>query len=109
VISLVLDQVPTPDPNWNSMQPDPGSSSAPYRVYNVGNQQPTELIRFIEVLEETLGIKAKKNMLPIQAGDVLNTFAAVESLTSAIGFSPSTPIEIGIPKFVAWYREYYHV
>jgi len=109
VVSLVLEQTPIANPNWNSEQPDPSSSSAPFRIYNVGNQQPTELIRFIEVLEDTLGIKAKKKMLPIQAGDVLDTFADVDSLALAIGFSPSTPIEIGIQKFVAWYREYYHV
>ncbi|MCY2984539.1 MAG: NAD-dependent epimerase [Planctomycetota bacterium] len=109
VVTLVLEQAPLADPNWNSRHPDPGSSSAPFRIYNVGNQQPTELIRFIEVLEDTIGIKAKKRMLPIQAGDVLDTFADVDSLAAAIGFSPSTPIEIGIPKFVAWYREYYHV
>ncbi len=109
VVTLVLEEVPSSDPNWNSRHPDPGSSSAPFRIFNVGNQQPTELIRFIEVLEDTIGIKAKKKMLPIQAGDVLDTFADVDSLTTAIGFSPSTPIEIGIQKFVAWYREYYHV
>ena len=109
VVTLVLEQAPLADPNWNSRLPDPGSSSAPFRIYNVGNQQPTELIRFIEVLEDTIGIKAKKKMLPIQAGDVLDTFADVDSLATAIGFSPSTPIEIGIQKFVAWYREYFHV
>ncbi len=109
VVALVLEQVPSADPNWNSQHPDPASSSAPFRIYNVGNQQPTELIRFIEVLEDTIGIKAKKKMLPIQAGDVLDTFADVSSLATAIGFSPSTPIEIGIQKFVAWYREYYYV
>lgn len=109
VVSLVLDQVPAPNLNWDGSHPDPGTSSAPFRIYNVGNQQPTELIRFIEVLEDTIGIKAKKKMLPIQAGDVLDTFADVDSLVTAIGFSPSTPIEIGIQKFVAWYREYYHV
>ena len=108
VVSLVLDQIPAVDPNWNNLEPDPSSSSAPFRIYNVGNQQPTELIRFIEVLEDTLGIKAKKKLLPIQAGDVLDTFADVHSLALAIGFSPSTPIELGIQKFVAWYREYYH-
>lgn len=108
-VLLVLDQIPVANALWNSDRPDPGSSSAPFRIYNVGNQQPTELTRFIEVLEEAIGIKAKKNMLPIQPGDVLDTFADVDCLKEAVGFCPSTPIELGIQKFVEWYRRYYRV
>ena len=108
-VSLVLEKPPSPDATWNSQHPDPGTSSAPYRIYNVGNQHPTELTRFIEVLEETIGIQAKKNMLPIQPGDVLDTFADVDSLKEAVGFCPSTPIEVGIQRFVEWYRSYYRV
>ena len=108
-VLLVLDQIPVANALWNSDRPDPGSSSAPFRIYNVGNQQPTELTRFIEVLEEAIGIKAKKNMLPIQPGDVLDTFADVDCLKEAVGFCPSTPIELGIRRFVEWYRGYYQV
>ena len=108
-VLLVLDQIPVANALWNSDRPDPGSSSAPFRIYNVGNQQPTELTRFIEVLEEAIGIKAKKNMLPIQPGDVLDTFADVDCLKEAVGFCPSTPIELGIQRFVEWYRGYYQV
>ena len=108
-VLLVLDAIPVIDPAWNSDQADSGTSSAPFRIYNVGNQQPTELTRFIEVLEKTIGIKAKKNMLPIQAGDVLDTFADVSCLNRAIGFFPATPIEMGIQRFVEWYRAYYRV
>jgi UDP-glucuronate 4-epimerase len=109
VVELVLDHIPTPNPNWNCSKPDPSTSSAPFRILNVGNQQPTELTRFIEVLETAIGIPAKKKMLPIQAGDVLDTFADVGSLKELIGFCPSTPIELGVQRFVAWYREYYRV
>ncbi len=106
---LVLDKIPVANPAWNTDKPDPSTSSAPFRIHNVGNQQPTELTRFIEVLEETIGVKAKKNMLPIQPGDVLDTFADVDSLKDGVGFCPSTPIELGIQRFVEWYRGYYQV
>ena len=108
-VTLLLDHIPIADAAWNSDQPDPGTSSAPYRIYNLGNQQPTELTRFIEVLEEVIGIRAKMNMLPIQPGDVLDTFADVNTLKEAIGFCPATPIELGIQRFVEWYRGYYGV
>ena len=108
-VLLALDTIPVSDPAWDSDQDDPGTSSAPFRIYNVGNEQPTELTRFIEVLENAIGIKAKKNMLPIQAGDVLDTFADVTCLRQAIGFCPDTPIEVGIQRFVEWYRAYYRV
>ncbi len=106
---LVLEKIPVANPAWNTDKPDPSTSSAPFRIHNVGNQQPTELTRFIEVLEEAIGVKAKKNMLPIQPGDVLDTFADVDSLKDAVGFCPSTPIELGILRFVEWYRGYYQV
>ena len=108
-ITLLLNHIPVADAAWNSDRPDPGTSSAPYRIYNIGNQQPTELTRFIEVLEETIGIRARMNMLPIQLGDVLDTFADVNTLKEAIGFYPATPIEFGIQRFVEWYRGYYGV
>ena len=108
-VLLALETIPAVDPDWNSQLGDAGTSSAPFRIYNVGNQKPTELTRFIEVLEDALGIKANKNMLPIQAGDVLDTYADVSCLSQAIGFCPDTPIELGIQRFVEWYRAYYHV
>ena len=108
-VSLVLDKTPVANSAWNSDNPDPSTSSAPFRLYNVGNQKPTDLTRFIQVLEESIGVKAKKNMLPLQLGDVLDTFADVACLKDAIGYCPSTPIELGIPRFVNWYRDYYQV
>ena len=108
-IVRVLDQPATPNPSWDASNPDPGTSNAPYRVYNIGNHSPVELMRFIELLEEELGKKAIKNMMPIQAGDVPGSFANVDDLMRDTGFSPNTPIEMGIAKFVAWYRDYYKV
>ena len=108
-IVRVLDQPATPNPSWDAAKPDPGTSNVPYRVYNIGNHSPVELMRFIELLEEKLGKKAIKNMMPIQAGDVPGSFANVDDLMRDTGFSPNTPIEIGIDKFVAWYRDYYKV
>jgi UDP-glucuronate 4-epimerase len=105
----VLDRVPQPDPAWNSENPDPSRSNVPFKVYNIGNHSPVELMYFIELLEELLGKKAAKNMLPIQAGDVPESFADVDDLMQDIGFSPHTPIEVGTAKFVEWYREFYHV
>ncbi|MFB2837424.1 NAD-dependent epimerase [Floridanema evergladense] len=104
-----LDKIPEPNPEWSGENPDPSASKAPYKIYNIGNNQPVELIRFIEVLEDCLGIKAEKNMLPLQPGDVLATYADVDDLARDVGFKPSTPIEIGIDKFVKWYRSYYKV
>jgi UDP-glucuronate 4-epimerase len=103
----VLDRIPAHKSGWSGDVPDPSYSFAPYRIYNIGNNQPEELGRFIEVLEQCLGITARKNLLPIQPGDVLATYADVSELTDDIGFSPSTPIEVGIEKFVEWYRGYY--
>jgi UDP-glucuronate 4-epimerase len=103
----VMEHIPSPDPSWNAEMPDPGTSSAPYRIYNIGNHQPVELGRFIEVMEECLGRKAEKNLLPIQPGEVLVTYADVADLADAVGFSPNTSIEDGIARFVDWYRTYY--
>ncbi len=100
------DQVATPDPAWDSAAPDPATSRAPYRIYNIGNQSPVELLRFIGLLEENLGVKAQMNFLPLQPGDVPDTLADCSDLELAVGFQPSTPIEEGVRRFVAWYREY---
>ncbi|MBI1921529.1 MAG: NAD-dependent epimerase [Geobacter sp.] len=108
-IVRVMDRVPAPNPEWSGDSPDPATSYAPYRVYNIGNNQPVELLHFIEVLEDALGQKAAKNLLPIQAGDVPATYADVDDLMRDTGFKPATPIEVGIKRFVAWYREYYGV
>jgi UDP-glucuronate 4-epimerase len=105
----VLDRPAQPDVEWTGDLPDPSSSSAPYRLYNIGNNQPVELMRFIEVLEEALGKKAEKKLLPLQAGDVPATYADVADLTRDVGFRPATPIEVGVKRFVEWYREYYNV
>jgi UDP-glucuronate 4-epimerase len=100
------DHVATPDPAWESAAPDPATSRAPYRIYNIGNQSPVELLRFIGLLEENLGVKAQMNFLPLQPGDVPDTLADCSDLERAVGFQPSTPIEEGVRRFVAWYREY---
>ncbi|HLK58417.1 MAG TPA: NAD-dependent epimerase/dehydratase family protein, partial [Chthonomonadaceae bacterium] len=105
----VMDNPPSPNPEWTGDAPDPGSSLAPYRVYNIGNNQPVELLHFISILEDCLGKKAKKNLLPLQPGDVLVTYADVEDLMRDTGFRPNTPIEVGIAHFVKWYRAYYRV
>jgi UDP-glucuronate 4-epimerase len=94
---------------WDSDVPDPGTSNAPYRVYNIGNHQPVQLLHLIEVLETCLGRKAQKEFLPLQPGDVPATYADVEDLSAATGYAPSTPIEVGVERFVRWYRDYYHV
>lgn len=102
-----LDKIPQPNPDWNGDHPDPSTSLAPYRIYNIGNNQPVELLRFIEIIEECLGIKAQKNLMPLQPGDVPATYANVDDLIRDVGFKPATPIEVGISNFVKWYREYY--
>lgn len=105
----VIDRVPQPNSQWRSDAPDPGTSYAPYRIYNIGNNNPVELLRFIEVMEESLGRKAIKNFMPIQAGDVPATFADVDDLIRDVGFRPGTSIEEGIRQFVEWYKGYYGV
>ena len=102
-----LDRVPTADPAFDPLQPNPATSSAPYRVYNIGNNQPVELARYIEVLESTLGREARKILLPLQPGDVPDTCADVTELAADTGYAPSTPVEEGVRRFVDWYRAYY--
>ena len=108
-VARVLDKPAEPNARWSGESPDPSSSHAPYRLYNIGNNQPVELMRFIEVLENHLGVKAQKKMLPLQPGDVPATYADVDDLVRDVGFKPGTPIEIGIERFVKWYRSYYHM
>ncbi len=105
----VLDQPATPNPEWSGDASDPATSLAPYRIYNIGNNSPVELMRYIEVLEECLGKKAEKNLLPLQPGDVPDTYADVTDLINDTGYRPSTSVEEGIARFVAWYRDYYKV
>jgi UDP-glucuronate 4-epimerase len=104
-----LDRMPAGDHTFDPMQPTPASSTAPYRVYNIGNHQPVELARYIEVIEDCIGRKAIKNLLPLQPGDVPDTFADIEELTRDAGYAPSTPVEEGVGRFVEWYRGYYGV
>lgn len=102
-----LDCVAKPDTSWSSDNPDPASSAAPYRLYNIGSNSPVKLMDFIEILEEKLGIEATKEFLPMQPGDVPKTYADVDALSEAVGFRPATPISEGIANFVDWYRDYY--
>ncbi|NOT71459.1 MAG: NAD-dependent epimerase [Hyphomicrobium sp.] len=104
-----MDMAAAPDPEWSSGAPRAGTSSAPYRIYNIGNHTPVPLATFIELIERATGKKAIRNLLPAQPGDVPETFADVSALTAAVGFKPSTPIETGIKQFVAWYRAFYKV
>lgn len=106
-IIRTLDNVAKPNPNWSGEQPDPGTSKAPWRVYNIGNQSPVELMDYIETLEKYLGKTAEKELLPLQPGDVPVTYADVEALVQDVGYKPNTTIDQGIEKFVAWYDSYY--
>ena len=101
------ERIATPNPQWSGDHPDPATSSAPFRLYNIGNNSPVELVRYIEVLEQCLGRKAERNLLPLQAGDVPDTFADVDDLVRDVGYRPATPIEVGVRRFVDWYLEYY--
>jgi UDP-glucuronate 4-epimerase len=103
------DRIAQPNPAWSGDEPDAATSKAPYRLYNIGNQRPVELMRYIEVLEECLGRKAQKNLLPLQQGDVPDTWADVEDLVTDVGYRPSTPVEQGVRAFVDWYVDYYKV
>jgi UDP-glucuronate 4-epimerase len=105
----LTDKIPEPNPDWHGDHPDPATSFAPYKIYNIGNNNPVELLDFIHILEKELGHTANKRMLPMQPGDVPATYADVEDLMSDVGFKPSTSIEEGIRHFVAWYREYFHI
>lgn len=106
-VMRTLDNTARPNPQWNGDQPDPGTSNAPYRLYNIGNNNPVELMHLIETLEKALGRTAEKNLLPIQPGDVPATYADVDDLSRDVGFKPSTSIEEGVGRFVAWYRGYF--
>ncbi|MBI3756542.1 MAG: NAD-dependent epimerase [Deltaproteobacteria bacterium] len=105
----VSDHLPQPNADWSSLHPDPGTSKAPYKIYNIGNNKPENLLHFIEVLENCLGKHAEKRLLPMQPGDVPETAADIEDLVQDVGFRPDTPIATGIARFVDWYRSYYQV
>lgn len=105
----VSDRVPKPNPDCSGSAPDPGTSSAPYKIYNIGNNQPVELSRFIEAIENALGVKAQQNLLPMQPGDVPATYADIDDLINDVGFHPQTSIEDGVARFVQWYRSYYSI
>ncbi len=104
-----LDHVATPNECWNSDHPDPGSSKSPYRIYNIGNSQPVELNHYIEVIEQCVGKQAIKNLLPLQPGDVPDTYADVTALTDDTGYKPNTPVEEGVARFVEWFVDYYNI
>ena len=102
-----MDHTAEPNSEWDSAHPDPGTSKAPYRIYNIGNQQPVELMDYIGAIESVLGKTAEKNLLPLQAGDVPDTWADTSDLVNDVGYQPSTPVETGVRNFVEWYLEYY--
>ncbi len=106
-VIAAVDHVAAADPQWSSETPNPSTSAAPYRIYNIGNQQPVALSRYIEVLEQCLGRKAQKNFLPMQPGDLPDTWADVEALAHDVGYRPSTELTVGVRRFVEWYLEYY--
>ena len=104
-----LDHIPEPNPDWSGDHPDSASSTAPYALYNIGNNEPVELMHYIEVLEDCLGKKAEKNLLPLQPGDVPDTYADVEDLVKDVDYKPDMSVEQGVANFVAWYRDFYKV
>ncbi|SHI66486.1 UDP-glucuronate 4-epimerase [Desulfatibacillum alkenivorans DSM 16219] len=108
-VAKVLDNIPDPDPDWMGDDPDPATSYTPYRLYNIGNNQPVKLLKFIELIENALGMKAEKNMMPMQAGDVPATYADIDDLARDAGYWPRTSVEDGVRNFINWYREYYKV
>ncbi len=108
-VTRTMDKVSKPDPDWSGDAPDCGTSYAPFKIYNIGNNQPVELQYFIEVIEKNLGIKAQKNMMALQPGDVPETYANVDDLIKDVGFKPATSIEDGIARFIEWYRDFYKV
>ena len=108
-VIAALDKPATPDPQYNSALPDPATAHAPFRIYNIGSNNPVKLMRYIEVLEDSLGKKAELNLLPLQPGDVPDTYANVDDLIKDVGYKPNTPVEVGVKNFVQWYREYYKI
>ncbi len=105
----VMGRLPVANPNWQGDAPDPGTSYAPYKIYNIGNNQPVELLKFIEVIEAALGKKAKKQFMDLQPGDVVATYADVDDLMQDVGFKPATPIEKGVALFIEWYQRFYSI
>jgi UDP-glucuronate 4-epimerase len=103
----IMGKLPEPDKAWNGNNPDPGTSYTSYKIYNIGNNNPVELMKFIETIEKVLGKEAKKEFMDLQPGDVPATYADIEDLINDVGFKPATPIEEGIKRFVTWYKEYY--
>jgi UDP-glucuronate 4-epimerase len=108
-IYKLITKIPSPEKNWSGNKPDPSSSFAPYRIYNIGNNHPVELMKFIEIIEDCLGKKAVKNLLPMQPGDVYETYADIDDLMNDTGFKPKTDIKEGLKNFIKWYREYYNI
>lgn len=108
-VARVMGNLPQPNPTWSGKHPDPGTSYAPYKIYNIGNNNPVELMAFVEAIEDALGMTAEKEFLDLQAGDVPATYADVDDLMQDVGFKPETPLQTGIQRFVDWYREYYGV
>jgi UDP-glucuronate 4-epimerase len=106
-VAAAVDHVAAPDPAWNSDTPDPATGAAPYKIYNIGNQRPVALLRYIDVLERCLGRQARKNLLPLQPGDLPDTWADVEALARDVGYRPGTDLETGVKRFVDWYLQYY--
>jgi len=106
-VSRVMRRLPEVNPSWNGDDPDPGTSYARYKIYNIGNNSPVELMEFIETIENVLGKKAKKEFFDLQAGDVIATYADIDDLVEDVDFRPQTPIETGIRRFISWYKEYY--
>lgn len=103
------DDVAQPNPKWDAQEPDPATSNAPYRIFNIGNNSPVKLMDYIEAIEDALGRKAVKEYLPLQPGDVPDTYADVSRLQAAVGYKPATPVKKGVAEFIKWYREYYQV
>ena len=108
-VTRIIDNPAQPNPEWSGKQPDPSTSSSPYKIYNIGNNDPVKLMDFIEAIENALGKKIQKNMMPLQAGDVPETYANVDDLVRDLDYKPSTSVQKGIDNFVAWYREFFKV
>jgi len=105
----VIDNPPAGKASWNAAEPDPSTSTAPYKVYNIGNSNPVKLVDFVDAIEQELGKKAEKELLPMQPGDVAATCADVQDLVNDLNYKPDTKVTEGIQRFIAWYREYYNV